>query len=41
MHPQGVIAVDDAAGDWRGAKMLRRIADLYLPQGRGLALLRP
>jgi predicted O-methyltransferase YrrM len=40
MAPNGVIAVDDAAGEWRGAKTLRRRADLYLPHGRGLALIR-
>lgn len=40
MAPGGIVAVDDVAGDWKGSKTLRRMADLYLPQHRGLALLR-
>ncbi len=39
MNPGGLIAVDDCAGEWRGAKMLRRMANLYLPTHRGLALI--
>lgn len=39
LAPGGIIAVDDAAGDWRGAKSLRKLASLYLPQHRGLALI--
>src|SRR5204862_124505 len=39
MNPGGLIAVDDCAGDWRGAKMLRRMANLYLPTHRGLVLI--
>lgn len=39
MAPGGVVAVDDAGADWRGARTLRRMADLYLPQSRGLAVL--
>lgn len=37
--PGGLIAVDDAGADWKGSKTLRRMADLYLPHGRGLAVL--
>lgn len=40
MNPGGLVAVDDCAGEWKGAKTLRRMADLYLPEHRGLALLR-
>lgn len=39
MAPGGIIAVDDCAGDWKGAKTLRRTAHLYLPTHRGLALI--
>ena len=39
MAAGGIVAVDDAAADWKGAKTLRRMADIYLPQHRGLALL--
>lgn len=38
MSPGGVICVDDAAGDWKGCKTLRRMAQLYLPHLRGLAV---
>lgn len=37
--PGCIIAVDDAGADWKGSKTLRRMADLYLPHGRGLAVL--
>lgn len=37
--PGGLIAVDDCAGDWTGAKTLRRMANLYLPAHRGLVLI--
>lgn len=39
MNQNGIIAVDDANGGWPGAKTLRKKADLYLPQHRGLVLL--
>jgi len=39
MNPGGLIAVDDVAGEWLGSKMLRRMANLYLPQHRGLVLI--
>ena len=39
MNPGGMVVVDDAAADWKGAKTLRRMADVYLPQHRGLAIL--
>lgn len=39
MATGGLIAVDDCAGAWRGAKTLRKMANLYLPTHRGLVLL--
>ena len=39
MAPGGIIAVDDVAGDWPGAKTIRRMGKFYLPQHRGLALI--
>lgn len=40
MNVGGIIAVDDVAQDWKGAKTLRRMANLYLPQHRGLVLVK-
>ena len=34
----GILAVDDAAGQWDGVQELRDQASLYLPNGRGLIL---
>lgn len=38
MASGGLICVDDAAGDWPGAKALRRLG-LYLPNVRGLVVI--
>ena len=36
--PNCVVAVDDAAGDWKGAKAITKASRMFLPQHRGLAL---
>jgi len=38
LAPHGLIVVDDTAGDWKGVKSLRRLANLTLPQNRGLTI---
>jgi len=38
LSPHGIIAIDDTAGDWKGVKSLRRLANLTLPQHRGLTI---
>ena len=38
LAPHGLIAVDDTAGDWKGVQSLKRLANLSLPQHRGLTI---